>query len=88
MNAYLLQAMGLIFRDVKTDNRYTSDPFSYLHEKYSLTPNLQVRASYTKDLGRPDISQHRMASPDALEELRDERDVPELPSAARWVTHQ
>lgn len=57
VNANSLQAMGLIYRDVKTDNRYTSDPFPYLHLKYSLTPDLQARASYTEGIGRPDISQ-------------------------------
>ena len=57
VNANSLQAMGLIYQDVTTHNRYTSDPFPYLHLKYELQPNLQARASYTEAIGRPDISQ-------------------------------
>jgi TonB-dependent receptor len=57
VNANSLQAMGLIYQDVKTNNRYTSEPFPYLHLKYALLPDLQARASYTEAIGRPDISQ-------------------------------
>jgi TonB-dependent receptor len=57
VNANSLQAMSLIYQDVRTTNRYTSDPFPYLHLKYALRPNLQARGSYTEAIGRPDISQ-------------------------------
>jgi hypothetical protein len=52
VNANSLQAMSLIYQDVRTTNRYTSDPFPYLHLKYALRPNLQARGSYTEAIGQ------------------------------------
>jgi iron complex outermembrane recepter protein len=45
------------YRFLTSESSYRSDPFPYLHLRYEILPNLQVRASYTEAIGRPDFAQ-------------------------------
>jgi TonB-dependent receptor len=45
------------YRLITTESSYRSDPFPYLHLKYEVLPNLQIRSSYTEAIGRPDFGQ-------------------------------
>lgn len=45
------------YRFHTTESSYRSDPFPYLHLRYEILPNLQVRTSYTEAIGRPDFGQ-------------------------------
>jgi iron complex outermembrane recepter protein len=44
------------YRRTISRSSYRSDPFKYLHLRYEITPDLQVRASYTDAIGRPNLS--------------------------------
>jgi TonB-dependent receptor len=52
-----LEGVMAKYRWLTTSSDYRSDPFPYLHLKYEITPNLQLRASYTEAIGRPDFGQ-------------------------------
>ncbi len=45
------------YRFYTQESNYRSSPFPYLHLKYELRPDLQIRASYTEAIGRPDFAQ-------------------------------
>jgi iron complex outermembrane recepter protein len=40
---------------MRTASDYTSDPFPYLHLRYEVSRRLQLRASYTEAIGRPNL---------------------------------
>lgn len=57
VNANSLAGILAKYRFYTQESSYRSDPFPYLHLKYELLPDLQVRASYTEAIGRPDFAQ-------------------------------
>ena len=57
VNANSLEGVRAKLRFQTTRSSYDSDPFPYLHLRYELTPDLQVRTSYTESIGRPNFSQ-------------------------------
>jgi TonB-dependent receptor len=57
LNANSLPVVLAKYQQVKTDSKYTSKPFPYLHLRYEVIPALQTRASYTEAIGRPSFAQ-------------------------------
>lgn len=55
VHANSLAGIRATHRWATSNNKYTSDPFKYLHLKYEITPNLQARAAYTEAIGRPNF---------------------------------
>jgi len=51
-----LEAILATYEPYTTSSAYTSSPFPYLHLKYELARNLQLRTSYTEAIGRPNLS--------------------------------
>lgn len=56
VDANSLTGIQASHRPLVTGSDYRSDPFPYLHLKYEGLPGLQVRASYTEAIGRPNLS--------------------------------
>jgi len=59
-----------------TQGDYRSDPFPYLHLKYEITSDLQLRASYTEAIGRPNL-------PDVLPNNVSQNDTTQIISTNR-----
>lgn len=57
VNANSLEGVIAKYRFQTTSSDYRSDPFPYLHLRYEITPDLQVRTSYTEGIGRPNFAQ-------------------------------
>ncbi len=51
-----VEAIRATYVPYETNSGYTSDLFPYLHLKYELLRNFQLRASYTEAIGRPNLS--------------------------------
>lgn len=51
-----IEAIQATYQPYTTNSAYTSSPFPYLHLKYELAKNLQLRTSYTEAIGRPNLS--------------------------------
>lgn len=57
VHANSLEGVIAKYRFQTTRSSYRSDPFPYLHLKYEIRPDFQLRASYTEGIGRPNFSQ-------------------------------
>ncbi len=57
VNANSLEGVRAKYRPFTTDSDYRSDPFPYLHLRYEVLRDLQVRTSYTESIGRPNFAQ-------------------------------
>jgi iron complex outermembrane recepter protein len=52
-----LQGVLAKYRFLTTESSYRSDPFPYVHLRYEIIPDLQIRTAYTEAIGRPDFAQ-------------------------------
>jgi iron complex outermembrane recepter protein len=51
-----IEGIGQLYRWIEGRSGYTTDPFPYLHLRYALSGGMQLRASYTEAIGRPNLS--------------------------------